>query len=121
MKKLSLLVLGFAFACNSSQKTVAEAQQPKPVASPVSYAESITQEDLKELIRWVSSVSLGGQSDGRLMSEVKLTWEDNKTQTLIIYQGNNEWWAESEHTRKKVKLTGNAISALYEDLPSIME
>ena len=47
MKKLSLLVLGFAFACNSSQKTVAEAQQPKPVASPVSYAESITQEDVE--------------------------------------------------------------------------
>jgi hypothetical protein len=34
---------------------------------------------------------------------------------------DKEWWAESEHTRTKVKLTGNAISSLHEDLPGIME
>jgi hypothetical protein len=64
MKKLSLLVLGFAFACNSSQKTVAEAQQPKPVASPVSYAESITQEDLKEHLYTYASDEFEGRETG---------------------------------------------------------
>lgn len=64
MKKLSLLVLGFAFACNSSQKTVSEAQQPKPVASPVSYAESITQDELKEHLYTYASDEFEGRETG---------------------------------------------------------
>jgi hypothetical protein len=52
---------------------------------------------------------------------VTLNWENDNSQTLIIYQQEKEWWAESEHTRTKVKLTGNAISSLNEDLPGILE
>nr|WP_288931398.1 M28 family peptidase [uncultured Allomuricauda sp.] len=64
MKKLSLLVLGLAFACNSSQKTVSEAPQPKPMASPVSYAETITQEDLKEHLYTYASDEFEGRETG---------------------------------------------------------
>lgn len=64
MKKLSLLVLGLAFACNSSQKTVSEASEPKPMASPVSYAESITQEDLKDHLYTYASDEFEGRETG---------------------------------------------------------
>lgn len=64
MKKLSLLVLGLAFACNSSQKTVSEAPQPKPMVSPVSYAETITQEDLKEHLYTYASDEFEGRETG---------------------------------------------------------
>ena len=64
MKKLFLLVLGLAFACNSSQQTVSEASQPKPMASPVSYAESITQEDLKEHLYTYASDEFEGRETG---------------------------------------------------------
>ncbi|WP_437395626.1 M28 family peptidase [Flagellimonas lutimaris] len=64
MKKLSLLVLGLAFACNSSQKTVAEAPQPKPLVDPVPYAESITQDDLKEHLYTYASDEFEGRETG---------------------------------------------------------
>lgn len=64
MKKLSLLVLGLAFACNSSQKTVSEAPQPKPMASPLPYAETITQEDLKEHLYTYASDEFEGRETG---------------------------------------------------------
>ena len=62
MKKLSLLVLGLAFACNSSQKTVSEA--PKPVVDPVPYAETITQDDLKEHLYTYASDEFEGRETG---------------------------------------------------------
>ena len=52
---------------------------------------------------------------------VSLSWEGNSTQTLQVYQQGEEWWAESEHTRRKVKVSANTIQALLEDLPSLME
>ncbi|MAU15758.1 MAG: peptidase [Muricauda sp.] len=64
MKKLSLLVLGLVVACNSSQKTVSGPQEPKPVASPVPYAESITQEDLKEHLYTYASDEFEGRETG---------------------------------------------------------
>jgi len=38
-----------------------------------------------------------------------------------VYQQGEEWWAESEHTRQKVKIAGNTVEALLEDLPSLSE
>ena len=51
---------------------------------------------------------------------IQLTWEDGQSQTLEIFQQDKAWWARSEHTRRKVKVTGNTLSALYEDLPGVM-
>ncbi|MCK0159393.1 M28 family peptidase [Allomuricauda sp. F6463D] len=65
MKKLSLLVLGLAFACNSSQKTIAEPKEPVPVTSPVPYAESITQEELKEHLYTYASDEFEGRETGK--------------------------------------------------------
>ena len=64
MKKLFLLVLGLAFSCNSSQQTVSEAPQPKPMASPLPYAETITQEDLKEHLYTYASDEFEGRETG---------------------------------------------------------
>ena len=52
---------------------------------------------------------------------VQLNWEDGQSQTLEIFQQGKEWWAQSEHTRTKVKVTGNTLSALYEDLPGLVK
>nr|WP_297787856.1 M28 family peptidase [uncultured Allomuricauda sp.] len=64
MKKLSLLVLGLVFACNSSQNTITKAPQPKPMADPIPYAESITQEDLKEHLYTYASDEFEGRETG---------------------------------------------------------
>ncbi|MBO0330082.1 M28 family peptidase [[Muricauda] lutisoli] len=64
MKKLSLLTLGLVFACNSYQKTVTEAARPKPVANPVPYAESITQDDLKDHLYTYASDEFEGRETG---------------------------------------------------------
>lgn len=65
MKKLSILALGLVFACNSSQKTVSEPAQAAKVADPVPYAESITQDDLKEHLFTYASDEFEGRETGQ--------------------------------------------------------
>jgi len=65
MKKLSLLVLGLAFACNTSQKTVSEVAKTQPVADPVPYAESITETELKEHLYTYASDEFEGRETGK--------------------------------------------------------
>lgn len=64
MKKLSLLVLGFAFACNTSQKTVSEVAKTQPVVNPVPYAETITEAELKEHLYTYASDEFEGRETG---------------------------------------------------------
>ncbi|MBW8241633.1 M28 family peptidase [Muricauda oceani] len=62
MKKISFLMLGLALACNSSQKTVSDT--PKPAVDPVPYAETITEEDLKEHLFTYASDEFEGRETG---------------------------------------------------------
>jgi len=64
MKKLSLLALGLVFACNSSQKTVAEPERGQAVADPQAYAQTITQGELKELLYTYASDEFQGRETG---------------------------------------------------------
>lgn len=65
MKKLSILALGLVFACNSTQKTVSEPAQTAKVADPVPYAETITQDDLKEHLYTYASDEFEGRETGQ--------------------------------------------------------
>ena len=49
------------------------------------------------------------------------TWEQAPKQRLILYQTETGWWGESDYTRGKVKITGKALDALFEDLPALMD
>ncbi|HEA21679.1 hypothetical protein LCGC14_0841170 [marine sediment metagenome] len=67
MKNLAFLALGLAFACNSSQPTVSESAE-KPVskiaADPTTYAESITEAELKEHLYTYASDEFEGRETG---------------------------------------------------------
>lgn len=65
MKKLSIFALGLVFACNSSQKVVSEPAQVTKVTDPVPYAESITQDDLKEHLFTYASDEFEGRETGQ--------------------------------------------------------
>ena len=100
MKKLSLLVLGLAFACNSSQKTVSEA--PKPVVDPVPYAETITQDDLKEHLYTYASDEFEGRETGTPGQKKAVEY------IRAHYQSLNVPAAQSQGT-KNILETQNAI------------
>lgn len=65
MKKLSIVALGLLFACNSSQKTVSETTQARRVADPAPFAETITQEELKEHLYTYASDEFEGRETGQ--------------------------------------------------------
>ncbi|MBO0323405.1 M28 family peptidase [Muricauda sp. CAU 1633] len=64
MNKFALLVLGFLFSCNSSQKTVSEAPKSLVETDPVTYAQTITQEELKEHLFTYASDEFEGRETG---------------------------------------------------------
>ncbi|NAS12983.1 M28 family peptidase [Poritiphilus flavus] len=66
MKKLILLALGLATACNSSQKTVAEPAATEPaVPMAVTYAGTITESELKEHLYTYASDEFEGRETGK--------------------------------------------------------
>lgn len=65
MKKLLLLVAGLVFSCNSAQKTVDKTSETSnTIADPIPYANSITQEDLKEHLYIYASDDFEGRETG---------------------------------------------------------
>lgn len=47
-------------------------------------------------------------------------WDDDSRDTATFYQHSDDsWWAETGHTRSKVKLAGSALNGLVDDLPSL--
>ena len=68
MKKVLFVALGLVAACNSSQKTVStttEAENPVKEVSPVSYAETITEDELKEHLYIYASDEFEGRETGK--------------------------------------------------------
>lgn len=48
------------------------------------------------------------------------TWDDDSQDRVTFYQNSDEsWWAETTHTRGKVKIAGSVLNGLVDDLPSI--
>lgn len=65
MKKLVLIALGMAMACNSSQKTVLEKTVvSQPSAGPVSFAKTITMAELEEHLYEYASDKYEGRETG---------------------------------------------------------
>ncbi|WP_373074290.1 M28 family peptidase [Zeaxanthinibacter enoshimensis] len=64
--KLSLLALGLIMACNSSQTTVTESQENKPIADPAkTYAATITESELREHLFTYASDDFEGRETGK--------------------------------------------------------
>ncbi|TAI48637.1 M28 family peptidase [Flagellimonas allohymeniacidonis] len=64
MKKMILVFLGLVSACNSSQKTVSETAAVKKEVNPLEYAETITQEELKDHLYIYASDEFEGRETG---------------------------------------------------------
>ncbi len=66
MKNICLLALGLAAACNTSQKTIAEplANQKDVAVDPNIYAQTITEEELKEHLYTYASDEFEGRETG---------------------------------------------------------
>ncbi|MEX0291007.1 MAG: M28 family peptidase [Flavobacteriaceae bacterium] len=69
MKKIFVLAVGLAMACNSSQKTVTPADNTTPTAqensSATTYAETITEAELKEYLFTYASDEFEGRETGK--------------------------------------------------------
>ncbi|WP_420601409.1 M28 family peptidase [Flagellimonas sp.] len=66
MKKILLIVAAFAFSCNSSQKTVnGQSTTSKSSVDPVTYAQTITQDELKEHLYVYASDEFEGRETGK--------------------------------------------------------
>ena len=64
MKNLLLVAFGLALSCNSSQKTVSETSTSKGQIDPVTYAQTITEEELKEHLYIYASDEFEGRDTG---------------------------------------------------------
>ena len=92
---------------------------------------SFPEEDTTQLQTWMSkllrtSVSQYAAPDEDLSTleerlEVTLTWDNGQSETAIYaYDATNDrWWAKSDSTRSMVRLTGNGLTSLLEDLPTL--
>ncbi|WP_431123805.1 M28 family peptidase [Flagellimonas flava] len=65
MRFILLLLLGFQISCNSSQKTVETNTVSKSAVDPVTYAQTITEEDLKEHLYVYASDEFEGRETGQ--------------------------------------------------------
>ncbi|PKB00280.1 PA domain-containing protein [Flavobacteriaceae bacterium MAR_2009_75] len=66
MKKLIMMTMGMVMACNSSQKTISETSEVTYIPkSPKVYAETITEEELKEHLYIYASDDFEGRETGK--------------------------------------------------------
>ncbi|MEZ4811316.1 MAG: M28 family peptidase [Allomuricauda sp.] len=65
MKNIALLVLGTLLSCNGSQKTVSDTSQTTKETNPTTYAETITQDELKEHLYTYASDEFEGRETGK--------------------------------------------------------
>ena len=68
MKKLIILAIGLAMACNSSQTTVSDGDKnavAKPTSTPETFAETITESELKEHLYTYASDEYEGRETGK--------------------------------------------------------
>ncbi|UII76051.1 M28 family peptidase [Flagellimonas sp. HMM57] len=65
MKKVSLIAIGIVCSCNTSQKTISEPSSLKKEIDPVVYAQTITEEELKEYLYTYASDEFEGRETGK--------------------------------------------------------
>ncbi|RDY61762.1 M28 family peptidase [Flagellimonas nanhaiensis] len=64
MKNLFLVAFGLVLSCNSSQKTVSETSKSQEPIDPVTYAQTITEDELKEHLYIYASDEFEGRETG---------------------------------------------------------
>ena len=85
MKKIALLVSLLAFACNSSQKTVADkTSDSKAIADPTPFAVSITEAELKEHLFIYASDEFEGRETGQPGQKKAVAYLANQYKKLGI-------------------------------------
>ncbi len=95
MKKLLLLGFGFVLACNSSQKTVVDkAEDTKAQDWSKIYAQTITEEELKEHLFIYASDDFEGRETGKPGQKKAVAYLKNAYETMGIpaAQGDNEYF-----------------------------
>lgn len=91
MKHTLFVALGFFLACNSSQKTVKEGtQQPEAVVTPITYAETITEADLKEHLYIYSSDEFEGRDTGSQGQKKAVAYLKEQYEKLGIPSAKND-------------------------------
>nr|WP_299067610.1 M28 family peptidase [uncultured Allomuricauda sp.] len=65
MKKIALVVLASVLSCNTSQKTVSETPVKTKEISPITYAQTITQDELKDHLYTYASDEFEGRETGQ--------------------------------------------------------
>ncbi|SNY99736.1 M28 family peptidase [Flagellimonas pacifica] len=85
MKKILLVVVGLAFSCNSSQKTVdSQNTISKNPVDPIPYAQTITQDELKEHLYVYASDEFEGRETGKPGQKKAVQYLKNEYEKLDI-------------------------------------
>lgn len=85
MKKMIFLLLGLAFACNSSQKPVAEVPvKPEMARDAAAYAQTITEEELREHLEVYASDEYAGRETGTPGQKLAVEYIKTAYETLEI-------------------------------------
>ena len=89
------------------------------------------QDDSTQIETWMTkvlrvSVSQYAKPDEDLSSLTEvfsctLHWDESLDTATFYKHEDDSWWAQTTHTRGKVKLAGNALDGLVDDLPSIFQ
>ncbi len=65
MKKISFIAIGLVLSCNTQQKTISEPSQKAKEIDPTIYAQTITEEELKEHLYIYASDDFEGRETGK--------------------------------------------------------
>ena len=95
MKKLAFIALALAVGCNSTQKTAGTKTKGK-LADPVSFASSITQDDLKTHLYKYASDEFQGRETGKPGQKLAIEYIKAHYQKLGIKaaKGNNDYFQD---------------------------
>lgn len=96
MKKILFITIGLLVSCNSAQKTVHKqvADSPVKVADPIAYAETITEEELKEHLYIYASDEFEGRETGTPGQKKAIAYLKKQYETLGIpaAQANGDYF-----------------------------
>lgn len=93
MKKIVLVILAFAFACNTSQKTVSDSNPEATIEinrNPVEFAATITQDELKEQLYVYASDEFEGRETGEPGQKKAVEFIKEQYQTMGVMAAKND-------------------------------
>ncbi len=122
MKHLAILVTALFLSCNTSQKTVSEKVQTQQPIDPVKYAQTITEEELKEHLYTYASDEFEGRETGKPGQKKAVEYLKGQYEAMGISaaKGNGDYFQKVPLEVSKVPqgdmTIGNTIFQLGEDI-----